>query len=98
LEALRTQLAKRSAVGDEIIMIPLEMNALAKHPTEQCKVGPQVEQRVYGRQTSSTVWVVILTDIYQMPTEHNIIPGGACSLPRCALRLVECRERSAELS
>ncbi|KAJ7827303.1 hypothetical protein B0H13DRAFT_1917719 [Mycena leptocephala] len=39
LEALRTQLAKRSAVGDEIIMIPLGMNALAKHLTEQRKAA-----------------------------------------------------------
>ncbi|KAJ7606301.1 hypothetical protein DFH06DRAFT_243389 [Mycena polygramma] len=38
--------------------------------------GPQAEQRVYGRQTSSTVWVVILTESYRMPTEHNIVPGG----------------------
>ncbi|KAJ7879451.1 hypothetical protein B0H13DRAFT_2278852 [Mycena leptocephala] len=38
--------------------------------------SPQAEQRVYGRQTSSTVRVVILTESYKMPTEHNIIPGG----------------------
>ncbi|KAJ7911739.1 hypothetical protein B0H13DRAFT_1875478 [Mycena leptocephala] len=49
--------------------------------------GPQAEQRVYGRQTSSTVRVVILTDIYQMPTEHNIILGGRTykTLANCEL-------------
>ncbi|KAJ7268279.1 hypothetical protein C8J57DRAFT_1227995 [Mycena rebaudengoi] len=39
LEALRNHLAKRSAVGDEIILIPLGMNALAKHLTEQRKAA-----------------------------------------------------------
>ncbi|KAJ7270315.1 hypothetical protein C8J57DRAFT_1065777 [Mycena rebaudengoi] len=52
--------------------------------------GPQAEQRVYGRQACSTcsaVWVVILTDIYKMPTEHHTIPGGQSykTLANCEL-------------
>ncbi|KAJ7232353.1 hypothetical protein C8J57DRAFT_1383741 [Mycena rebaudengoi] len=39
LEALRNSLAKRSAVGDEILLIPLGINALAQHLTEQRKAA-----------------------------------------------------------
>ncbi|KAJ7252582.1 hypothetical protein C8J57DRAFT_1351069 [Mycena rebaudengoi] len=39
LEALRNGLAKQSAVGDEILLIPLGINALAKHLTEQRKAS-----------------------------------------------------------
>ncbi|KAJ7212802.1 hypothetical protein C8J57DRAFT_1256301 [Mycena rebaudengoi] len=39
LEALRYSLAKRSAVGDEILLIPLGMNTLPKHLTEQRKAA-----------------------------------------------------------
>ncbi|KAJ7144181.1 hypothetical protein C8R44DRAFT_725153 [Mycena epipterygia] len=38
--------------------------------------GPQTEQRVYEKQTCSTVGVVIRPEFYKMPTEHKIIPGG----------------------
>ncbi|KAJ7258192.1 hypothetical protein C8J57DRAFT_1234366 [Mycena rebaudengoi] len=38
LEALRSHLAKWSAVGDEIILIPLGMNTPVKHLTQQRKV------------------------------------------------------------
>ncbi|KAJ7279626.1 hypothetical protein C8J57DRAFT_1221276 [Mycena rebaudengoi] len=39
LEALRNGLAKRSAVGDEILLIPSGINALAKHLTGQRKAA-----------------------------------------------------------
>ncbi|KAJ7234260.1 hypothetical protein C8J57DRAFT_1531801 [Mycena rebaudengoi] len=39
LEALRNSLAKRSVVGDEILLIPLGINAPAKHLTEQRKAA-----------------------------------------------------------
>ncbi|KAJ7927809.1 hypothetical protein B0H13DRAFT_1861056 [Mycena leptocephala] len=46
------------------------------HFINYTRVVQMSEQRVYGRFTCCTVWVVILTEIHKIPTEHKPIPGG----------------------
>ncbi|KAJ7262072.1 hypothetical protein C8J57DRAFT_1232197 [Mycena rebaudengoi] len=64
LEALRNHLAKRSAVGDEIILIPLGMNALAKHLTEQRKqLRPRLAQQAQSTGNGDGAEVTSLSTI-----------------------------------
>jgi hypothetical protein len=78
------------SLGHRLVILPIDIELASKYMGGGDILysrGPQHEQRVYRRHTSSTIRVVIHLEFCKMSTEHNTIPGDRSHKTLAELRL-----------